>query len=134
MSMRAKDQKINHRRTVKFILNIWTIITMLMFVLDFISGNRYDISASAVGIIYIGILGIYVSDKEYSRWNNSFVSRFLGEGFVITWTILMIMFVVTAPLSEGSFRIPEEFALVYTSVIAAFAITLHSKALKSSKS
>lgn len=121
---------VRHRRILKGILNLWTIITITMFMVDFISGNRYDTSSSAIGVIYLIILGIYVSDKEYSRWQNNFASRFLGEGFVVAWTVMMVLFVVLAPLSDGYFRIPAEFAFIYTSVVGTFAITMHSKALK----
>jgi membrane protease YdiL (CAAX protease family) len=121
-----KDQKYRMDRWIlKLILNLWTVLTIVLFIADFLSGNKFDTTASAIGIIYLGILGIYVSEKEYSRWKTKFMSRFLGEGFVIIWTVVMVIFVVAAPLSEGRFRIPAEFALIYTSVIAAFALTQH---------
>jgi hypothetical protein len=129
-----KNNQINHHRLLlKTILNIWTILTITMFTVDFVSGNQYDTSVTAIGVIYLGILGIYVSDKEYSRWKNNFVSRFIGETFVGIWTIVMAAFVVIAPLSQGQLKVPSEFAVVYTSVVAAFAITLHSKSLKNNK-
>ena len=131
--MTKNNGTIRNRLILKVILNLWSIITITMFMVDFISGNRYDTSTSSVGVIYLIILGIYVSDKEYSRWKNNFVSRFLGESFVVAWTIMMVMFVVLAPLSDGYFKIPADFAFIYTSVIGTFAITMHSKALKQSK-
>ncbi|NUM25222.1 MAG: hypothetical protein HUU49_01190 [Candidatus Buchananbacteria bacterium] len=131
--MNKHNATIRHRLILKGILNLWTIVTITMFMVDFISGNGYDTSVSAIGVIYLIILGIYVSDKEYSRWQNNFASRFLGEGFVIVWTVMMVLFVVLAPLSDGRFRIPAEFAFIYTSVIGTFAITMHSKALKERK-
>lgn len=119
------------RRILKTILNLWAIITLGLFILDFFSGNRYDSLASSVGVIYLAILGIYVSEKEYIRWHNHFISKFLGESFVVVWTAVMIMFVITAPLSEGRYTVPEEFAVVYASIIGVFAITRHSKIMKS---
>lgn len=122
-----------NRWVLKWLLNIWSVITMGLFILDFFSGNRFDSTASTIGIIYIAILGIYVSEKEYIRWNNKFASKFIGEGFIIAWTILMVMFTVLAPLSEGKYIVPPEFAIVYTSIIGVFAITRQSKAMKYNK-
>jgi len=132
--MDNKNQKYSSDRWVlKTILNLWTILTMILFAADFLSGNKFDSSTGAIGIIYLAILGIYVSEKEYIRWKNKFVSYFLGEGFVLAWTVLMVIFVVAAPLSYGRFRLPTEFAIVYTSVIGAFAISQHSKKLRQQK-
>ena len=103
---------------------------MAWFLVDFFSGGIFDSSASAIGIIYLALLGIYISEKEYSRWKGSFKSEFLGEIFVIIWTLVMLIFVIIAPLSNGSYYVPKEFGVIYASIIAAFAISQHSKAMK----
>ena len=103
---------------------------MILFLVDFFSRHNFDIAASGAGVIYLALLGIYVSDKEYSRWRSGFASRFLGESFVIIWTVLMALFVIITPFSRGVYAVPGEFALVYTSVIGVFAVSQHSKALK----
>ncbi|MFA6215267.1 MAG: hypothetical protein WC768_01720 [Patescibacteria group bacterium] len=130
----AKFQKLKNyltgRRFLKLILNLWTIITIVLFMADFFSGNRFDTQSTAIGIIYLGILGVYITEKEYTRWEHKrFISRFLGEGFVGFWSAMMIMFVIIATFSGGQFKIPQDFAVVYTSIVAAFAITQHSKSL-----
>ncbi|OGY44159.1 MAG: hypothetical protein A3J62_00970 [Candidatus Buchananbacteria bacterium RIFCSPHIGHO2_02_FULL_38_8] len=121
---------LRNRKILKFILNLWTGLTIFLFILDFFSGNKFDSSASMIGIIYLAILGIYASEKEYSRWKSKFASHFIGEAFVVIWTIIMAIFVIAAPLSQGIYKIPAEFAIVYTSVIGVFAITRHSKAMR----
>jgi len=121
------------RQTLKSVLNFWTFITMALFILDFFSGNKFDSSASAIGIIYLAILGIYAGEKEYTRWQDGFVSRFIGEFFLVIWTILMAVFAVAAPVSAGAFKIPADFAIIYTSVVGVFAVTQRSKALKAKK-
>ncbi|HLC89694.1 MAG TPA: hypothetical protein VJG65_01915 [Patescibacteria group bacterium] len=119
-----------HRWTLKVILDLWTIVTIIVFIADFFSANIFDSSASAVGIIYLAILGIYATDKEYLRWRNHFVSRFLGESYIVIWTAIMIIFVLTATFSAGRYRLPAEFAIIYTSIIGIFALTQHSKAMR----
>lgn len=117
------------RRILKLILNLWTTLTLVLFIADFFSGNKFDSSASVIGIIYLAILGIYAGEKEYDRWKTKFTSQFMGEAFVIIWTAVMIIFAVTATFSGGTYKIPTEFAVVYTSVVGVFAITRHSKSL-----
>jgi len=129
-----KNKKnLHHRLLLKIILNFWTMLTITIFAIDFFSSNRFDSTASTIGVIFLAILGIYVTDKEYTRWKNKIISRFLGESFVVIWTIVMAIFVILAPFSQGQFRIPAEFAVVYTSVIGTFAISQHSKALHDKK-
>jgi len=128
-SQKFKDF-LKNQRALKIILNIWTLVTMSFFAVDYFSGNKFDTSSASIGVTYLAILGIYIASKEYTRWQKKrFMSRFLGEGFVGFWTALMIMFVVLTPFSDGKFKVPGEFTVVYTSVIAAFAITQQSKTL-----
>ena len=125
-----KKKATINRRILKLILNFWTIVTIGLLVLDFFSGNKYNSSVSAIGAIYLAMLGIYVSEKEFIRWKTKFSSKFIGESFVGVWTAIMAMFVIAAPLSNGAFSVPTEFPVIYTSVIGVFAITQHSKSLK----
>lgn len=118
---------------LKIILNFWTIITLIIFVIDFLSSNRFDSSASAIGVIYLAILGIYSGGKEYNRWRTKFKSRFAGEIYVIAWTIVMAVFVIGAPLSKGLFKVPTEFAVVYTTVVGVFAMTRYSRKMRERK-
>lgn len=106
---------------------------MVLFLADFFSGHRFDISTSSIGIIYLAILGIYTSEKEYARWRDNFKSKFAGEGFVIAWTIIMALFVILTPISSGQYNVPEEFAVMYTAIIGVFAVSRHSKGIRQRK-
>jgi len=128
--MKNKNNNIFLDRLVlKILLNFWTTLAMLFYVIDFFSGNIFNTSSSAIGVIYLAILGIYTGEKEYSRWKTKFKSRFLGESFIVIWTMIMAMFVIISPLSNGAYKVPEEFALVYTAIIGVFAVTYHSKTI-----
>lgn len=134
MFLGKKEKNIFLNRLVlKRLLNFWTVLTMAFFLADFFSGHRFDISASSIGIIYLAILGIYTSEKEYVRWRYKFQSKFAGEGFVIAWTIIMAVFVVVAPLSGDNYKVPEEFAVMYTAIIGVFAVSHHSKDIRQRK-
>lgn len=129
--MRKKNTNIFADRLVlKVILNFWTILTMAFFTVDFFSGDGFSVSSGAISIIYLAILGIYTSEKEYTRWNNKFKSRFAGEGFVVLWTILMAIFVIMALFSNGMYTVPDGFAIIYASIIGVFAISNHSKRIR----
>ena len=128
-SQKQKKYLIN-RSVLKLILNSWTLVALFAFIADFFSRNRFDSTATAIGIIYLGILGIYVSEKEYLRWKTNFISQFMGEGFIFIWTVVMASFVLISLLIPGTFRIPAEFAVIYTSIIGVFAISQHSKLMK----
>lgn len=106
---------------------------MVFFLADFFSGHQFDISTSSIGIIYLAILGIYTSEKEYTRWKDDFKSRFVGEWFVIAWTVIMAVFVILAPFSQGYYSVPEGFAVMYTAVIGVFAVSHHSKRIRKRK-
>lgn len=121
------------RLVLKRILNFWTILTMALFLADYFSSHRFDISASSIGVIYLAILGIYTSEKEYVRWRYKFQSKFVGEWFVVAWTIIMAIFVILTPFSNGYYKVPEEFAVMYTAIIGVFAISHHSKNIHTRK-
>lgn len=130
---KRKSKSLVDYYILKRILNFWTILTMAFFVSDFFSGHEFDITTSSIGVIYLAILGIYTSEKEYSRWKDHFESKFAGEGFIIGWTVIMAIFVIVAPLSNGFYKVPEEFAVMYTAVLGVFAISHHSKRIKKRK-
>jgi len=130
---KKKENIFFDRLVLKVILNFWTVLTMAFFMLDFFSSHEFDIASSAISIIYMAILGIYTSEKEYERWKNRFTSQFAGEGFVIAWTIIMAIFVIMAPFSDGLYKIPEESAVMYTVVIGVFAVSNHSKRIHNRK-
>jgi len=129
--MLKNNSLLRQRKILKIIVNFWAILTMVLMTIDFFSNNQFNAGATAISIIYLGILGIYISEKEYSRWKaGSFRSMFLGETFVIVWTLLMLLFIALAFFQPYLYKVPSEFAIIYASVIAAFAISQQSKALK----
>ena len=128
VSMTVKTS--NNQLAVKIVLNAWTILTIALFCLDFFSGGFYDTSTTAISTIYLALLGIYGGEKEYLRWKYPFRSRFAGDLSVVVWTFLLMLFVLLTTITPGVYKIPQEFAIVYTGVVGVFAVTQHSKALR----
>ena len=113
----------------RWLTALWTIVAMGLFILDFISGHKYNVTTSSVGIIYITVLTLFVGNKEFSRWYRTHQSTFFGEIFIVVWTILMMCLVIIAPLSKGKYRISGDIIGVYTAVLTIFLISRKSKAL-----
>lgn len=117
----------------KILVNLWAILTLAFFWLDFLSNNAYNLSAGAMGVIYIGILTIYAGTKEFDRWKSGRKSYFKGEAFVLIWTITLIIMVTVAIFSKTQLRVPDETATLYIAIVTIFAISQKSKSLFHSK-
>ncbi len=118
----------------KWLADFWGYLTILIFLLDFFQPNYDYISATGAAIIYTAILVIYVTNKEFTRWQkNSFVSQHFGEWFVILWTALLVFFIAITLLSQGFYKIRPEFYTTYITILGIFAISANSKNLKQSR-
>ena len=116
----------------KILSNFWGILTAILFLLTFF--KVYDLShvLSDVTIIYLSILSIFAGVKEFSRWKNGkFLSNYHGEVFVITWTLLMFIFILFSAYDKSNYKLSNEFTATYLSVMGIFAISRKSKNLKS---
>ena len=115
----------------RFLTHFWGLITAFFFIINFL--NIMDLSnvLQTLTIVYISILSIFSSIKEFNRWqNNKFTSLHKGEIFVIFYTILMITFIIFSALNPDQYQIQGEFTATYLSILGIFAITNKSKLLK----
>lgn len=111
----------------KVLANVWTLVAMAFFMVDFFTYGRYDFLAGSLSAIYLAILGLFAGTKEYERWHGHHFSRYLGEYFVIFWTALIVAFIAVTLLTQRPYRLPAEFITVYISVLGIFALTQKSK-------
>lgn len=114
---------------IRNLLNLWTIITMVFFIVDFSSKGKYLSSSGAIGTIYITLLGLYAGSKELGRWTKTKLSFRFGEFFIILWTFLMIVFVAMAILGSWGYKMPGEFITTYAAVLGIYVLTQRSKSL-----
>ena len=115
----------------RYLTHFWGILTAIFFMLTFL--NIMDLSnvLKTLTIVYISILSIFSSVKEFNRWKNKeFLSIHKGEIFIIIYTILMVGFVMLSALYPYKYNIPNEFTVTYLSILGIFAITNKSKKLK----
>ena len=113
----------------KFLSNFWALVALVFLSIDFIYQHAYSVAAGACGIIYVAVLGIYVGNKEYERWKEHHKSLFRGETFVIIWSVIIFIMLITSFVTAGIYSISGSMIEVYIAILALFAITQRSKSL-----
>ena len=118
--------------TLRWLAGFWGWITIFLFVVNFIKGDKYTVGITSAAIIYATILAMYAGSKEYQRWSrhHNFESRYFGEVYVAVWSLVMTAFVLIAIFSGNQYRIPGEFPATYLMVVSIFILSRESKALR----
>ena len=112
----------------RYLTNLWSIIALGLFILEFIYQNS-KIASQTAAIIYIAFLTIYVSQKEYDRWVIKKTHSIKGEFFLIIWTVAVVSVVIVASLPGNNLEIPNELTGTYIALLGIYAVTLKSKSL-----
>lgn len=102
---------------------------MAFLVVDFAVANHFDFLVAPLSVIYIGILGLYVSTKEFDRWYDLYHGRHPGEIFVIAWTIVVFGLIIASVILRDGRRVSSEAIADYIMVLSVFALTQKSKSL-----
>ncbi|MFA6513903.1 MAG: hypothetical protein WCT50_01265 [Patescibacteria group bacterium] len=119
----------NEFRFWRKLINAWSFLFFVMIVIDFISANAYEEILSAAATIYISILAIYVSNKEFERWYDKHQEEHPGEIFVIIWSILIAaLFLLDFSLGVA-YHLPNAVVSAYIAVLTILVITRKSKEL-----
>ncbi|MBI2592930.1 MAG: hypothetical protein HYW37_02115 [Candidatus Colwellbacteria bacterium] len=122
------------QRILRILTIFWTLVFFLFITLNLLLDNAYGFLMVPLGVIYTGVLTIYVGTKEFDRWYEIHQSKHPGEAFVIIWTIVMFALVVLPLVGGEKFRMPLDIiAGVYLAVLSLFAITQKSKSLHRKK-
>ena len=115
----------------RYLTHFWGILTAIFFILTFLNIMDFSDVLKTLTIVYISILSIFSSVKEFNRWKNKeFLSIHKGELFIILYTVLMVVFVILNALYPHKYHILSEFTVTYLSILGIFAITNKSKKLK----
>jgi len=120
-------------RIWRILTNVWTIVILAFFVVDFITRGTYEFLSTSFSIIYTGALAIYVGTKEFDRWNDFHKGRHPGEIFIIIWTAIMVMIFVAQFIFGTGYKISPEMVPDYIMVLSIFAVTQKSKRLHHQK-
>lgn len=111
------------------ITNLWTFLTLAFIILDFFSYHQYSDSTSLISTIYITVLGIYASSKEFDRWRHQYQSKsYLGELSAVLWTVVIVILLIIS-LVNKKYLLNVETATTYVIVLGILIITNKSKSL-----
>lgn len=125
------ERKTDELKLWKTLTNLWSLITILFFVLTFFRLPDLSPSLAHVSIIYVSLLSLFIGVKEVSRWQDKkFNSHYRGEFFVVLWTLLMITFTLLKALWPENYTLTNEFTATYLSIVGLFAISRKSKTLR----
>jgi hypothetical protein len=113
----------------RILTNIWTIVFIAFLIFDFFQLNRYEYLTVPFSVIYIGVLGLYASTKEFDRWYEMHEGQHPGELFVILWTVVIFALLGISFFSGGGYKVSSEAIADYIMVLSVFALTQKSKRL-----
>ena len=102
---------------------------MAFLIFNFFQKNRHESFIAPLSVIYIGVLGLYASTKEFDRWYEMHEGRHPGELFVILWTVVIFGLLGVSFFSQGSYKVSSEAIADYIMVLSVFALTQKSKRL-----
>ncbi len=118
----------------KWLADFWGYLTIIIFITDFFYPNNNLVASTGAAIIYTAVLVIYVTNKEFNRWQQkSFSSHYFGEIFIAIWSTLLVFFVIATLVSNGTYKVEPEFYTTYITILGIFAISLNSKNLQQKK-
>ncbi len=117
----------------RILTNIWTVVFIAFLIFNFFQFNKFEYLTVPFSFIYIGVLGLYVSTKEFDRWHQMHEGRHPGEIFIIFWTIVIFGLLAFSFFSGGEYKISSEALADYIAVLSVFALTQKSKRLYEKK-
>ncbi|MFZ2522353.1 MAG: hypothetical protein WAX44_03940 [Minisyncoccia bacterium] len=109
------------------IVNIWTLVFYIIALLDLYFENHLKEFLVPISIIYVTILAVYTSQKEFERWHDYNIGRHPGETYVYIWTVLIVTLFIFDFIYGEHYEVPDEVFTTYLVVLGILAITKKSK-------
>ncbi|MBN2884379.1 hypothetical protein JXE04_00425 [Patescibacteria group bacterium] len=119
----------NEFRFWRGLINVWSILFFTIIISDFFYANAYIGALNAIATIYVSILAIYVSNKEFERWYDRHQESHPGEVFVIMWTGIVITLLALDFIYGAAYELPASVISAYIAVLTILVITRKSKEL-----
>jgi small-conductance mechanosensitive channel len=111
----------------RYLINAWSIIFFAAIIYDARTGNGAEGVLKVISIIYIGVLAIYVSNKEFERWYHHHRRQHPGEVFVVVWSALVAVLLAVDIVTRSAYHLPETVVSSYIAVLTILAITRKSR-------
>lgn len=111
----------------RHLINTWSFVFFVFIILDFIDNNYYRDFLDVLSVIYISILTIYSSNKEFERWYDKHEGQHPGEVFVIIWSVLIFTLFSLSFILDDGYKMPTSVVSSYIAVLTILAVTKKSK-------
>jgi hypothetical protein len=111
----------------RYLINVWSLVFFAAIIYDAVTGNAAEEALKVFSIVYIGVLAIYVSNKEFERWYHHHRRQHPGEAFVVIWSVLVVALLLWDVTSAQIYHLPETVVSSYIAVLTILAITRKSR-------
>ncbi len=128
MVKKTKNDRIFSINLWRYLVNFWTLVIYIVVVVDFFMKNSLVEFLGPICAIYIALLAVYTTQKEFERWHDENIGKHPGEIYVIIWTVLIITMIVLEIIYHESYKLPSEAFSTYVVVMGILAITRRSRA------
>lgn len=118
---------VNNFNFLRKLINFWTVFYFSVIIYDFLFTLQISNLLDITSAVYIGVLAIYVGDKEFERWYNKHQSRHPGEVFVVLWTVLIFFLIFFGAVLKNNYSLPSSIISSYIAVLTILVITRKSK-------
>ncbi len=118
---------VNNFNFLRKLINFWTVFYFSVIIYDFLFTLQISNLLDITSAVYIGVLAIYVGDKEFERWYNKHQSRHPGEVFVVLWTVLIFFLIFFGAVLKNNHFLPSSIVSSYIAVLTILVITRKSK-------
>ncbi len=130
---KLKDDKLISVDIWRHLVNFWAIVLYVLILADFFTRNGLVDFLGPISSIYIAVLAVYSTQKEFERWHDYNIGRHPGEVYVFVWTVLIIILLALEVIYRHVYKLPGEVFMTYIVVIGILAITKRSKSSYLSK-
>src|SRR3990167_10484479 len=104
----ASKTKKNHKYIQpvlwRKILFVWTALSFVAVIADFLNVGVIESSLTSILIIYVAVLSAYSSEKEFRRWHDYHEGRHPGELYVLLWTIILVGLFVAEVILDRPYK------------------------------
>jgi len=128
-----KEILVNGFRFWRYLINFWSLLFFVFIIYDFLYNNAAVDILNILSTIYISVLAIYVSNKEFERWYNRHKEQHPGEVFVIFWSVLVACLIILDFIFDKTYSLPGAVVSSYIAVLTILVITKKSKELYRAK-
>lgn len=124
-----KEVEINDFKFWRYLINFWSILFFVFIIYDFITKNSVVSIINILATIYISVLAIYVSNKEFERWYDRHNGKHPGEIFVVIWSIIVFALIIIDFCLKDAYQLPNSVVSSYIAVLTILVVTRKSKQL-----